>query len=46
MGASALFANPDAPPRVNPGVPVIDITHPAQPVRVTSLTSTSMIDPW
>ncbi|HEM7807851.1 hypothetical protein KTE69_18205 [Burkholderia multivorans] len=46
MGASALFANPDAPPRVNPGVPVIDITNPAQPVRVTSLTSTSMIDPW
>lgn len=27
MGASALFNNPDAPPRVNPGVPVIDITN-------------------
>ncbi|MET3622013.1 LVIVD repeat-containing protein [Burkholderia ambifaria] len=46
MGANALFNNPDAPPRVNPGVPVIDITDPAQPVRVSSLTSTSMIDPW
>ncbi|WP_175691219.1 LVIVD repeat-containing protein [Burkholderia anthina] len=46
MGASALFNNPDAPPRVNPGVPVINITDPAQPVRVSSLTSTAMIDPW
>lgn len=46
MGATPLFNNPAAPPRVNPGVPVINITNPAQPVRVSSLTSTSMIDPW
>ena len=46
MGANALFNNPEAPPRVNPGVPVINITNPAQPVRVSSLTSTAMIDPW
>ncbi|WP_420211013.1 LVIVD repeat-containing protein [Burkholderia aenigmatica] len=46
MGATPVFNNPDAPPRVNPGVPVIDITDPATPVRVSSLTSTSMIDPW
>ncbi|CAJ0895941.1 LVIVD repeat-containing protein [Ralstonia flatus] len=45
MGSPA-FNNPAAPPRVNPGVPVINITNPAQPVRVSSLTSTSMIDPW
>ena len=46
MGPSALFTNPAAPPRMNPGVPVINITNPAQPVRVSSLTSTAMIDPW
>ncbi|MHA6845462.1 LVIVD repeat-containing protein [Ralstonia syzygii] len=46
MGASPYFNNPAAPPRVNPGVPVINITDPAQPVRVSSLTSTAMIDPW
>ncbi|MFM0504798.1 LVIVD repeat-containing protein [Paraburkholderia caffeinilytica] len=46
MGASPLFTNPAAPPRVNPGVPVINITDPANPVRVSSLTSTAMIDPW
>jgi hypothetical protein len=45
MGSPA-FNNPAAPPRVNPGVPVINITDPARPVRVLSLTSTSMIDPW
>lgn len=33
MGSPA-FNNPAAPPRVNPGVPVINITNPAQPVRV------------
>jgi hypothetical protein len=31
---------------VNPGVPVIDITDPTKPVRVTSLTSAAMLDPW
>lgn len=46
MGESPAFNNPAAPPRVNPGVPVINITNPAQPVRVSSLTSTAMLDPW
>ncbi|MFM0665272.1 LVIVD repeat-containing protein [Paraburkholderia sediminicola] len=46
MGATQIFNNPDAPPRVNPGVPVINITDPAKPVRVSSLTSIAMIDPW
>lgn len=46
MGATPLYNNPDAPPRVNPGVPVIDVTDPAKPVRVSSLTSVAMIDPW
>ncbi|WP_310730118.1 LVIVD repeat-containing protein, partial [Burkholderia pseudomultivorans] len=46
MGATPIFNNPDAPPRANPGVPVINITDPAHPVRVSSLTSTAMIDPW
>ncbi|MFT4064077.1 hypothetical protein [Paraburkholderia sp.] len=46
MGATPVFNNPAAPARVNPGVPVIDITNPARPVRVSSLTSTAMIDPW
>jgi hypothetical protein len=32
--------------RANPGVPVIDITDPTKPVRVTSLTSPAMLDPW
>ncbi|MGH8778424.1 LVIVD repeat-containing protein [Paraburkholderia sp.] len=32
--------------RINPGVPVIDITDPTKPVRVRSLTSTAMMDPW
>jgi hypothetical protein len=32
--------------RVNPGVPVIDITNPAQIVRTTSLTTPAMLDPW
>lgn len=32
--------------RVNPGVPVIDMTDPSKPVRVRSLTSTAMLDPW
>ncbi|NUO87964.1 MAG: hypothetical protein HOQ37_17890, partial [Cupriavidus sp.] len=43
---SPMFNNPAAPPRLNPGVPVINITDPAHPVRVSSLTSTSMMDPW
>ncbi|SAK82002.1 putative lipoprotein [Caballeronia catudaia] len=46
MGATPAFKNPEAPPRLNPGVPVINITNPAQPMRVNSLTSRSMIDPW
>ncbi|MBU9617469.1 LVIVD repeat-containing protein [Burkholderia multivorans] len=46
IGATPIFNNPDAPPRVNPGVPVINISDPVHPVRVTSLTSTAMIDPW
>jgi len=46
MGASPSFNNPAAPTRVNPGVPVINITDPAHPVRVSSLTSAAMIDPW
>lgn len=32
--------------RAHPGVPVIDITDPAKPVRTTSLTTTAMLDPW
>jgi hypothetical protein len=32
--------------RLQPGVPVIDITDPSKPVRTTSLTTTSMLDPW
>jgi hypothetical protein len=32
--------------RKTPGVPVIDITDPANPTRVESLTSTAMLDPW
>lgn len=32
--------------RAHPGVPVIDITDPANPVRTTSLTSQAMLDPW
>lgn len=46
MGESPAYTNPAAPPRLHPGVPVIDITNSAQPVRVSSLTSTAMIDPW
>jgi hypothetical protein len=34
------------PTRVNPGVPVIDITDPTKPVRTMSLTSPAMLDPW
>lgn len=33
------------PARVNPGVPVIDISNPAQPVRTMSLTTPAMMDP-
>jgi hypothetical protein len=33
-------------PRVHPGVPVIDITDPETPIRVTSLTTNAMLDPW
>lgn len=32
--------------RVIPGVPVIDITDRTKPVRVTSLTTPAMLDPW
>lgn len=32
--------------RVNPGVPVIDITDRTKPTRVTSLTTAAMLDPW
>jgi hypothetical protein len=32
--------------RQNPGVPVIDITDPAHPVRTASLTTPAMTDPW
>src|SRR5262249_48755402 len=32
--------------RVNPGVPVIDITDPTKPVRTTSLSTQAMLDPW
>jgi hypothetical protein len=32
--------------RVNPGVPVIDITDPTKPWRSMSLTTAAMIDPW
>lgn len=32
--------------RAVPGVPVIDISDPAHPVRTTSLTSIAMLDPW
>ena len=32
--------------RLIPGVPVIDITDPTKPVRITSLTSPAMLDPW
>lgn len=29
-----------------PGVPVIDMTDPTKPVRVTSLTTPAMLEPW
>jgi hypothetical protein len=32
--------------RINPGVPVIDITDPTRPVRTMSLTTPAMLDPW
>jgi len=32
--------------RKHPGVPVIDITDPAKPTYVTSLTTKGMLDPW
>ena len=32
--------------RKNPGVPVIDITDRTKPLRVTSLTTPAMTDPW
>jgi hypothetical protein len=32
--------------RVNPGVPVIDISDRTKPFRTTSLTTPSMTDPW
>ena len=32
--------------RVNPGVPVIDMTDRAAPLRVASLTTAAMTDPW
>jgi len=32
--------------RKRPGVPVIDITDPAHPVYITSLTTKGMLDPW
>lgn len=32
--------------RVNPGVPVIDMTDRSHPVRVASLTTKSMMNPW
>ena len=32
--------------RVHPGVPVIDITDRTKPVRVLSLTTPAMTDPW
>ena len=34
------------PTRLNPGVPVIDITDPTKPVRTMSLTTAAMVDPW
>ncbi len=34
------------PGRVNPGVPVIDITDRTRPFRVTSLTTPAMLDTW
>jgi hypothetical protein len=32
--------------RVNPGVPVIDISDRANPTRLSSLTTPAMLDPW
>ena len=32
--------------RPTPGVPVVDITDPTKPARVTSLTTKAMLDPW
>lgn len=32
--------------RTQPGVPVVDITNPAAPVRTTSLTTVAMLGPW
>lgn len=34
------------PGRINPGVPVIDMTDPTRPVRTMSLTSPAMGNPW
>src|SRR5690242_20139688 len=33
------------PSRTTPGVPVVDITDPTKPVRITSLTTKAMLDP-
>ena len=34
------------PGRLNPGVPVIDITDRTKPTRLRSLTTPAMLDPW
>ena len=40
------FPTDAATVRTNPGAPVIDITDPTRPLRVTSLTSPAMMDSW
>jgi len=46
---ATLSINPRSGPpldRKHPGVPVIDITDPANPVYITSLATKGMLDPW
>jgi len=45
-GGSTNLLTGEPVAREHPGVPVIDISDPAKPVRVTSLTTAAMLDPW
>lgn len=44
--ATSAAASAAGMTRQHPGVPVIDITHRAHPVRTTSLDTPAMHDPW
>lgn len=45
-GSPTNFGTGASAGRQNPGVPVINITDPAKPVRTMSLTTKAMLDPW